>query len=878
MTNNDMSTPEQSQKPQKIYLKDYASPTFEVLQTELFFNLFEDETLVENLMHFKRLKSTPELFLNGADLELLSIQINGQDLNTKEYILTEKGLTLKNPPDEFSLKTKVRIKPHLNSRLEGLFRSQEMFITQCEAHGFQRITYFLDRPDAMTFFKVKIEADLKKYPFLLSNGNLLESRQLENGRHQALWEDPFKKACYLFALFAGNCGVVKDQFITCSGKKVSLEVYAPFGSELQCGHAIESLKQSMRWDEERFGREYDLSRYMIVTTNDFNAGAMENKGLNIFNSKYILADPQTATDNDYFNIQSVVAHEYFHNWTGNRVTLRDWFHLSLKEGLTVFRDQEFSMDMSSRTLVRIDSVRTLRGGQFQEDAGPNAHPIRPESCYAVDNFYTATIYDKGAEVIRMMQTLVGRPGFRKGMDLYFERFDGKAVIIEDFATAIADANHIDLEQFKLWYSQAGTPEVHVKESYNVEAKEYTLTLTQSCPPTPDQKDKKPFHIPLVIGLLNSQGLDMDLSDSSAVKNSENQFVLHLKQSTQKFVFKNISERPVLSLNRQFSAPIYLNLDRTEKDSLFLFSKDSDTFNRWESGQNIYAKSFQESIRGLPLRRDWIPALKEILANKEISSGMKAELLTLPSDSYLLQLEKEFISSQFYKARKDLEQLIGQHLKVNFHEIYQNLHGKNIEGRHPKDFENRRLKNMALFYLSTQEEFKGLAFEQFNKAQIMTDQLAGLRILSSSEHPQRDLALKQFYDQWKDNTLVLNNWFSIQAQSTDADTFSKVIELWTHPLFDRKNPNRVYSLLVAFSRNLVRFHDPKQDTYGFYADCILEIDTINPQVAARVAAGFNIINKLDTNSKHKAFTQLERLKNQKLSANTFEIVSQCLALK
>ncbi|HPI40817.1 MAG TPA: aminopeptidase N [Pseudobdellovibrionaceae bacterium] len=876
MTNSNKTPTEQ---PQKLFLKNYTPPTFEILKTELFFNLFEDFTEVENQTHFKRLhpgkESGKELFLNGSDLDLVSIQMNNQDLSPLNYEISPKGLTLKNPPDEFTLETKVRLKPHENTRLEGLYRSQNMFITQCEAHGFQRITYFLDRPDSMTLFKVKIEADQKKYPLLLSNGNLIESKKLENGRHQAQWEDPFKKACYLFALFAGDCGVIKDHFITASGKNVSLEIYSPYGSESQCLHAMDSLKQSMKWDEERFGREYDLSRYMIVSTHDFNAGAMENKGLNIFNSKYILADPKTATDWDYFHIQSVVAHEYFHNWTGNRVTLRDWFHLSLKEGLTVFRDQEFSMDMSSRSLVRIDSVRSLRDRQFPEDAGPNAHPIRPESCYAVDNFYTSTIYEKGAEVIRMMQTMVGRPGFRKGMDLYFERFDGKAVIIEDFAQAIADANSIDFEQFKLWYSQAGTPMVNVSEHYDDQKKEYTLTLKQNTKPTPDQKEKKPFHIPLVLGLLTPEGQEIDLKDSPAVKNTEGQFILHLKEAHQEFKFRNILKKPILSLNRQFSAPIYLEMNRSKEELHFLFSKDSDEYNQWEAGQNLYTQSFLDSLNGKPVNTAWISSIETLLSHPKISSGMKSELISLPSDAYLLQRTDRLDSTGFHKARQLLKNTIGSNLKSHFFEIYKSLHGKNTDSRKPKDFEDRRLKNTALYYLATQPEFKDLAFEQFKTAQIMTDQLESLSILSSSQSPYKEKALTDFYEQWKSNTLVLNTWFSLQASSTDSDTFSKVIELWDHPLFDKKNPNKIYSLILRFSNNLVRFHDPKEDTYSFYADRILDIDAMNPQVAARVASGFNVLNKLSPELKTRAILQLERLKNNKLSPNTYEIVSKCL---
>jgi aminopeptidase N len=750
----------------------------------------------------------------------------------------------------------------------------------------------MDRPDVMSKYTVTIQADKKKYPVLLSNGDKISTRDLDNGkngetRHEAIWKDPFKKPCYLFALVAGDLGVIKDTFTTMSGKKVNLEVYAAHGEQERCHHAMDSLKKSMKWDEERFGREYDLSTYMIVAANDFNAGAMENKGLNVFNTRLVLAHPETATDLDYFNVESVVAHEYFHNWTGNRVTLRDWFHLSLKEGLTVFRDQEFSMDMSSRSVIRIDSVIDLRTKQFPEDAGPNAHPIRPESCYAVDNFFTPTIYEKGAEIIRMMQTMVGRPGFCKGMDLYFERHDGQAVIIEDFAKAIADANNQNWEQFKLWYSQAGTPKVTAKTNYNPSKKEFALTLTQSSAPSPGQHHKEAFHIPLVIGLLNQNGseiaLDPKIHCQDLDKNSEGQMLIHLKKSEQTFTFLNIESKPVLSLNRQFSAPIELNTDATESDLVYLASHDTDDFNRWESNQTLAIKNMMVMISALEANPDaqlkvqdsYLMALDQALQSP-LDPAMQAMMLELPGDIYLLSKLRSLNASALDKMRTQMETTIAQKFESQFRSIYADLHGKNIESRDAKDFGKRRLKNLALGYLSGLTDGAQLAFTQFQSAKIMTDQESALIALTNLNSPLRAQALNEFHEKWKNDNLVMNKWFSIQAMSSLDTCFGDIIKLWDHPDFNKKNPNRVYALLARFGANLVCFHDPKNATYDFMADRIIELDKLNPQVATRVAGSFNPWNKLSGEQKSKARLALEKMTRAGLSNNTFEIISKALA--
>jgi len=869
----------------KIFLKDYQAPDFEISSIELFFDLFEDFCRVQSKLQIKKLnKKANDLFLDGEDLELVKIELNN---TLPKYEVQTYGLKVLNVPEEFTLEIETKIKPAENTTLSGLYKSGDIFVTQCEAQGFRRITYFMDRPDVMTKYKVSIAADQKKFPVLLANGDRLEQKNIGHGRHQVSWADPFKKPSYLFALVAGDLGVIKDSFTTASGNKVQLEIYAAHGKQDRCQHAMDSLKKSMKWDEERFGREYDLSTYMIVAADDFNAGAMENKGLNIFNSKLVFADQKTATDGDYYNIESVIAHEYFHNWTGNRVTLRDWFHLSLKEGLTVFRDQEFSMDMSSRAMVRIDNVADLRASQFSEDAGPNAHPIRPASCYAVDNFYTSTIYEKGAEVIRMMQTMVGRPGFRKGMDLYFERFDGHAVIIEDFANAIAEPNKQDWNQFKLWYSQAGTPQVKVEEKYDSQSKTYELTLTQSCPQTSQERaenlQKKPFHIPLVIGLLNEQGQDLRLESDQIVKNTEGQSLINLKTESEKFVFNNISSRPVLSLNRQFSAPIHLNWNADFKDLLFLMKKDTDAFNRWEASQKIYQQAFSDLIgkaksnpgKILEVSSNLTEAFASIVQDATLDPDLKAKLMTLPSDDYLAQLEPAIVAPAFLQARQSLDQAFAKATVAELEKIYFEFHGKNIQSRDAKDFGKRRLKNTALLYLSQIPEKQNLLKNQFDQAQIMTDQQSALSIMSELNNDLRDYAIHQFYEQWKNEFLVVNKWFATQAAAAHPKTFETVQKLLSHPDFTLKNPNKVYALLRTFGDNLVSFHDPSKDTYRFMADQLLEVDRINPYVAARLAGCFDVWTRLPELQQQKVHEQLERLMSAGLSKNTHEIISKNL---
>lgn len=863
-------------QPQKKFLKDYSKSTFEIDQVHLHFAISESFTVVTQKALYRKVSPCDELVLDGSDLELLEVKLNEVQVPTE---LRNGQLVIKTPNSKFALEIKTRIYPNDNTSLEGLYKISQGYLTQCEPEGFRRITYFLDRPDVMTSYVVTIEANAEKFPVLLSNGNLVSS-QVKDGVKTVVWEDPHKKPSYLFALVAGEFEVAEDHFVTCSGRRVQLQIYVPKGQVSRTGHCMESLKKAMQWDEVRYGREYDLDLYMIVSTDDFNAGAMENKGLNIFNSRLVLADSKTATDQDYFNIESVVAHEYFHNWTGNRVTLRDWFHLSLKEGLTVFRDQEFSMDQSSPGAIRIDSVGDLRSSQFAEDAGPNAHPIRPTSCFAVDNFFTSTIYEKGSEVIRMMQTMVGRPGFRKGMDLYFERFDEQAVTIEDFAKSISDANAQDWEQFKLWYSQAGTPVVEVETEYNAELKTYSVHLKQSCPLTAQESiegfSKKPFHIPLVIGLLDKNGQEMSIKSSDIVVNSEGQSLIHLKSEHQTVVIENIKTNPTLSINRFFSAPIHLKINQTEAEKIHLLKHDSDAFNRWESSQNLlnsYLLQQYQSEVLIPLSPNLLEAYKEVLTRSDIASDVKASLLTPSDASYLIQLMPRFNAKKLSAAFSQLRSQLSKNLENEFLNTYDRLNGLNLNSRDPKDFADRRLKNRCLYYLAGLKKHQALTTEQFRKATIMTDLEAAFSIILNTPSIERNEFIESFYDQWKSEYLVINKWFALIATSDHPSTFNDVLRLSRHPDFNIRNPNRVYSLLWRFGDNIPVFHNEEYNPYGFFADKLIEIDKLNPNVAARLAGCFDLVTKLEAERSSLVRKEIDRVIEAGMSSNTYEIIKK-----
>lgn len=871
-----MRTDQESTQPQRIYLKDYQPPTFAIEQVQLHFNLSETQTRVKTKLHMKKLKEGP-LVLEGENLKLIAVRLNEKTLSASEYVVSETDLTLPQVPSDFWLETEVEINPEANKSCEGLYLSGGIFATQCEAESFRKITYFLDRPDVMTTYTVEIEADKNKYPYLLSNGDLIAKKDLGNGRHMATWKDPFKKPSYLFALVAGDMGVIEDSFTTQSGKKVKLEVFAPHGKQARCYHAMESLKKSMKWDEERFGLEYDLNQFMIVSIDDFNMGAMENKGLNIFNSRLVLADPQSATDKDFDLIEAVVGHEYFHNWSGNRVTCRNWFELSLKEGLTVFRDQEFTADLHSRSVERIKAVDALRGSQFAEDAGPNAHPVRPESCLAVDNFYTPTIYEKGAEVIRMMQTIVGRKGFRRGIDEYFKRHDGQAVTILDFADAISQPNGVDLTQFKLWYSQAGTPTVKVTEHYDAAKKEYALTLEQHCPVTEKQPLKNPFHIPLLIGLLNSKGQDIKLTCKDLTYNSDQMPLLQLKTKQHTYVFTDVAEQPTLSINRQFSAPIKLDWSASQAELLHLIKFDTDEFNRREAAYKMILEELKRLVQDhrqkktLSVQSSIIEALGYVLSDSSIDPNFKALMLQLPDDEVLAQEEEILDAEAFHAAYTAIYSGLVQKYKPQLLEAYQ-------KHRSTLTAADRALTSSLLTILvrGGSENAAALASTQFTSAQNMTEKLAALRELCQIESSETQHALTAFYNEWKTDAVVFNKWLQVQAASQTKNTFKNIQRLSETAPFSFDTPNNVYSLLSVFGDNYLAMSDASGETYRWLCDQILKIDAKNPQVAARVCGSFNFVKKLPDDLKAKAQSEIRRvLASTSLSRNARELLEGCV---
>lgn len=863
-------------KPKTIYLKDYQPPLFQIVSIDLKFDLFDDKTLVQSTLLCKKLNKDQQLLvLHGEKLLLRTIKLDDRVLSVNEYQVDSKSLSIFNVPEQFHLEITTEIYPDKNTELAGLFCSKALFCTQCESEGFRRITYYLDRPDVMSKFTTTICADKQRYPVLLSNGNPIARGNAAGERHWVKWEDPFLKPCYLFALVAGDLVSIEDYFVTFSGRLVTLKIFVERENLDKCQHAMEALKKSMRWDENTYGREYDLDIYMIVAVNDFNMGAMENKGLNIFNSKYILARPETATDFDYQHIDAVVGHEYFHNWSGNRVTCRDWFQLSLKEGLTVFREHHFSNDISESPVSLIENVRTLRSHQFVEDSSPMAHSVRPESYMEINNFYTMTVYEKGAELIRMLKILLGWETFRRGMDLYFERHDGQAVTTDDFVAAMETASNQDLTQFKLWYQQAGTPEITVLERYDENSKTYSLTLKQFCPPTPNHPIKKPMVIPVAVGLLDKAG-------NNILPKTE---VLVLREKEQTFNFPNISAEPVLSLLREFSAPVKIHAEITDEQLAFLLAHDSDDFNKWDSGQKLTERLIwklvadYQSKQPLKVSQLWLEAHRAILIDPSLNVALKSEILTLPSVSYLLELGQSSDIDAIFAVRTFLKKSLAQNLKELFLVLYQAHTSSNRYAYTPSAVAARGLKNSCLGYLVLAADTTGidLCMNQWKTANNMTDALAVLTVLSNWIGIERQTVLDQFYEHWKHDTLVLDKWFRVQALSELPDTLAVVKGLMQHPAFEITNPNKVYSLIGAFSGNLVHFHDKSGAGYTFLADVVLQLDKLNPQVASRMVRAFTSWKRFDTERQGKMRTQLERIKNQKnLSGDVFEIVSKCLA--
>jgi len=883
--------------PKRILLKDYRQPDFWIPKTQLTFDLFEERARVRSRLEIERnsaaaSKSAP-LVLNGEGLKPLSVAVDGRALKAgQDYQVTESHLTITGLPDRFALEIETEIEPQKNLACEGLYRSggpHGIFCTQCEAESFRRITYFLDRPDVMSVYTVTINAERAKYPILLSNGNPVKSGALDDGRHFVTWHDPHKKPCYLFALVAGDLSVLEDKFVTRSGREVALRIYARHGLQERCQHAMDSLKWSMKWDEDTYGLEYDLDIFMIVVAEDFNMGAMENKGLNIFNANYILANPQTATDHDYAAVMSVVGHEYFHNWTGNRVTCRDWFQLSLKEGLTVFRDQRFSADMTSEAVNRIDEVIRMRTHQFAEDSGPMAHPVRPQSYISIDNFYTLTVYEKGAEVIRMIETILGRDGFRRGMDLYFARHDGQAVTTDDFVAAMADANGIDLAQFKNWYDQAGTPVIAAKISHNPGKELVTVTLSQRCPPTPGEPVKKPFHIPVAVGLLGPDGEDTPLQLESATHLSpgtgKNTMVLHLREQEQSFIFTGVKEKPVLSLLRGFSAPVRVEYDATDDELAFLIAHDSDAFCRWEAAQTLICRMAKDLVgdqqAGRPLRSPdrLINAMASLLKDENADPAFVSFMLALPAEQYLAQFFQVVDVDAIHAAREHMTAALAKAHRAWFEETYHRLIREGTEGFGPLPTGRRSLKNRALEYLVTDGSPADLerALKQRREAKNMTEELGALDALNRIAGEARAAAMNEFYAKWKHEPLVMNKWLAIQALSPLADTLDRVQALGSDPVFDKNNPNKIYSLYAAFCRfNQLRFHDASGSGYRFIADQVLEVDGRNPQVAARLMSGFGPWRTFNGHRQTLIKAELARILNHPgLSNNIIELASKML---
>jgi len=884
--------PAHTEAPKAIYLKDYAPPAWWVDTVDLHVTILDGYAEVTATLACRRNEAQrqDDLVLNGDELALQKVSLDGTLLPSSRYALDAETLTIRGPlPDRFALETLVRIEPDRNTQLSGLYKSADGCFTQCEAQGFRRITFFPDRPDVMARYTCTVEADAARFPQLLSNGNLVATGQGEAGRHWAKWQDPFAKPSYLFAMVAAKLDVLEDSFVTRSGRKVRCAVYVEPGRLDQCGHAMAALKKAMKWDEERFGLELDLDTYMIVAVGDFNMGAMENKGLNIFNTKYVLARPDTATDADYQAIDRVVAHEYFHNWTGNRVTCRDWFQLSLKEGLTVYRDEQFGEDMHSRAVTRIQDVRGLRAGQFPEDAGPMAHPIRPASYAEINNFYTATVYQKGAQVIRMIETLIGRDMFRAGMDLYFARHDGHAVTCEDFVQAMQDASGVDLTQFRRWYSRAGTPRLKAAGHYDAAAKRYSLTLTQTLAPTAYEarlaeagiaSDNGPLHIPVAVGLVLPNGTD-------AVPTT----VLSLTETTQTFHFDDIAGAPVASLLRGYSAPVQLDFQQGDDELPHLMAHDSDAFNRWEAGQRLATRALLAGIAAGGNGVDWIPpalvaACARIVADasaQRIDPAFAAEALVLPPEQVLAEevaaQGKTIDPDAIHRARQQLRRHLATSLFAAFDTLWQALAPTGPYAPEGGQIGRRALRNACLAYLAEADEQAALPrlMKQFEQGGNMTDVGAALGILANLDLPERQTALDAFYAKWQGEALVVDKWLNVQATSRLDGTTARVRALMQHPAFDLRNPNNVYALVRAFcAANPRHFHAADGSGYALAADVVVELQANNPQVASRIARTFDRWRQFDAGRQAHARAALERIRDQPgLARDVAEVVGNAL---
>ena len=874
------------QNPQTVYLNDYLPPEFLIDQVRLHITLNEDVTTVVSSLSIRKNPASDsqatELHLDGEELESVYVELDGSRLDPDEYKIDQDGLTIHQVPEQFELKTEVLIYPQNNTALEGLYRSGGMYCTQCEAEGFRKITWFLDRPDVMSVFTTTIVADKDKYPVLLSNGNPAESSELDGGLHSATWHDPFPKPSYLFALVGGQLLDVRDSYTTASGKKVTLHIYVEPENIDKCDHAMRSLKHSMQWDEQNYGREYDLDIFMIVAVNDFNMGAMENKGLNIFNSKYVLASPESATDRDFQGVEGVIAHEYFHNWTGNRITCRDWFQLSLKEGLTVFRDQEFSSDMGSRGVKRIEDVRMLRSHQFAEDASPMAHAVRPDSYIEINNFYTLTVYEKGAEVVRMQHTLLGAEAYRKATDLYFTRHDGQAVTTDDFVKCMEDASGKDLQQFRLWYSQAGTPELQCVGEYSQADNSYTLTIEQSCPDTPGQSEKLPMHIPFSIGLLAADGSDMPIAieGENGVANQTTK-VLELRDKREEFKFINLPEKPVPSLLRSFSAPLKVEFPYADRELLFLMANDSDGFNRWDAAQRVNQQMLMSMIQdqNFIVPQEYVQAFAQVLDDVDSDKALLAEILTLPTESYLGDQMDVVDVGAIHRARESLKRHLAMELKQELLAVYQTTSDQKEYDISSTSIARRSLRNLSLDYLMQlqDDEINNICIEQYRTQSNMTDVIAALGLIAHTDMREREEVLADFYSRWERDQLVLDKWFSVQAMSKRDDTIVQVRELMEHPAFSIRNPNKVRSLIGAFcSANQINFHAGDGSGYALLGETVRQLDSINPQIAARMLRILSRWKRYDADRQLLMQQQLEQIVAAKgVSKDVYEVASKSL---
>ncbi len=887
-----------NEQPTTIFLKDYKVSNFVIDTTDLHFTLTDDVTVVVSKLRMRRNPKSADqkaaLILNGQDMKLLSVDIDGKKLSASEYLLDVESLTIAALPAEFELTTKVEIKPQDNTSLEGLYRSRTMYCTQCEAEGFRKITYYLDRPDVLSEFTTTVVADKSSFPVLLSNGNPVASGDLDHGQHFTTWHDPFKKPAYLFALVAGTLAVVQDGFTTCSGRDITLKIFVEDKDLDKCDHAMTSLKNSMKWDEDVYGREYDLDIFMIVAVDDFNMGAMENKGLNIFNTSCVLAKQETTTDAGFQRVEAVVAHEYFHNWSGNRVTCRDWFQLSLKEGFTVFRDSEFSADMGSRTVKRVEDVSLLRTLQFAEDAGPMAHPVQPASFMEISNFYTLTIYEKGCELVRMIHTLLGAELFRKGSDLYFDRNDGDAATIEDFVGAMEDASGRDLTQFKRWYSQAGTPHISVTDSFDDATGRYELSFKQHTPDTPEatSADKLPLHIPVALGLVGEAGnLAIKLADQDADADTADNThcILELTEAEQTFVFENLPEKPIPALFRGFSAPIKLDFDYSRDDLMVLMSREDDGYCRWNASQQLAVDIIQQNIemvqkgRSLQVDECLIEAFQAVLSDETLDPAMVALMLQLPSEAYLSEIADVIDVDAIHQARNGVKECIANALRDDFAAAYERCQVTEAYLPNAQQIAKRSLRNVALSYLVTAagDAALNLCQQQFDSADNMTEVMASLSLLvnrdGAAAEPLKSKALQSFYQRWSSEPLVVNQWFSVQALNSLPGGLERVKALMSHSAFDFNNPNKLRSLVGAFcGNNAVNFHRIDGAGYDFLADQIIALNDVNPQIAARLLGPLTKWRRYDDKRQPLMQQALKRILAQPtLSKDVFEVVTKSL---